>query len=159
ESWAFAHNNMLTLAMGPDAAGAGKILEKGAGGLHADTLAALPHQLSDAFGKNEVSFAMHLPVDFLHGTQMRKAIEAALKDLPAVKPSAINAVIGFAAPFSSATAWIAQPSGATVPVVHLAVQGIGNRATDEGKAALAAAQKVAGGGDPAAEFGTLVSSY
>ena len=61
----------------------------------------------------------------------------------------------FLAPLSSATVWIAQPSGSSVPIVHIAVQGIGNRATDEGKAALEAARKVAAGGDPATEFASL----
>jgi hypothetical protein len=100
-----------------------------------------------------------LPVDFLQGAPLRKLIDAALKDVPDAKPATVNAALSFLAPLSSATAWIAQPAGAKTPIVHIAVQGIGNRATDEGKAALEAARKVAAGGDPAAEFGTLASSY
>ncbi|MBX7082417.1 MAG: hypothetical protein K1X88_24640 [Nannocystaceae bacterium] len=157
--WTFAHDNMLTFAAGPDAANVGKMVEAGGAGPSADLLASLPHQLADALPKNEVSMVVHLPVDALQGASMRKVVDAALKTSTELKPAQINAVLGFLAPLSSATFWVAQPSGTTIPVVHLAVQGIGNRATDEGKAALEAARKVAAGGDPATEFGTLASSY
>jgi hypothetical protein len=159
DAWTFAHDNMITFAVGPDATNVGKLLEGGGAGPSEDTLAALPHQLADGLKANEVSFAMHLPVDFLQGAPLRKVIDAALKDTPEAKPAQINAALSFLAPFSSTTVWIAQPSGSTTPIVHLAVQGIGNRATDEGKAALEAARKVAAGGDPATEFGTLASTY
>lgn len=157
DAWAFAHDSILTIALGPDAANVGKLIDGGGGGPHADMLAALPHQLADAFGKNEVSFAVHLPVDFLQGAPLRKVIDAALKSSTEVTPAQLDAALSFLAPLSSATAWIAQPGGK--PVVHIAVQGIGNRATDEGKAALEAARKVAAGGDPSVEFGTLASTY
>jgi outer membrane biosynthesis protein TonB len=45
------------------------------------------------------------------------------------------------------------------PVMHVSVQAIGNRATDEGKAALDAAHTVADGGDPAAAFAALATTY
>jgi len=157
EFWAFAHNNIVTVAVGPDATTVGKLLEGGDAGPSADELASLPHQLSEAFGRNEVSFAVHMPADAIQGAAMRKVVDAALKASTEVKPAQVNAALGFLAPLSSATAWIAQPGG--VPVIHIAVQGIGNRSTDEGKAALEAARKVAAGGDPAVEFASLVSSY
>lgn len=159
DGWMFAHDNMITLAVGPDATNIGKMLEGGAGGPKPETLAALPHQLADGFNANEVSFAMHLPVDFLQGAPLRKLVGAALKDVPEAKPETVNAALSFLAPLSSATVWIAQPAGSKTPIVHLAVQGIGNRATDEGKAALEAARKVAAGGDPALEFASLASTY
>jgi hypothetical protein len=159
DAWTFAHDNMITFAIGPDAANVGKLLEGGAGGPKAETLASLPHQLSDGFTANEVSMAVHLPVDFVQGAPLRKLIEAALKEVPEAKPAQVNAVLSFLAPLSSTTAWIAQPSGSKTPIVHFAVQGIGNRATDEGKAALEAARKVAAGGDPATEFAALASGY
>jgi hypothetical protein len=155
--WTFAHDGMLTVAAGPDAASVGKLLEGGAAGPSGDELASLPHQLGEAFGRNEVSFAMHMPLDAIQGAPMRKLVDAAFKTSTEVKPAQINAVLGFFAPLSSATAWIAQPGG--TPVVHIAVQGIGNRATDEGKAALEAARKVSAGGDPAVEFASLASTY
>jgi hypothetical protein len=155
--WTFGHDGRMFVAVGPDPANVGKLLDGGAGGATADELASLPHQLGEALGRNEVSFAVHLPADAIQGAAMRKVIEAALKATPDVKPAQVNAALGFLAPLSSMTAWIAQPAGATV--VHVAVQGIGNRSTDEGKAALAAAQKVAGGADPAAEFTTLATAY
>jgi hypothetical protein len=155
--WTFAHNNTITMALGPDATSVGKLLEGGAGGASAEELASLPHQLSEALGRNEVSFAVHIPADAIQGAAMRKVIDAALKTSTDIKPAQVNAALGFLAPLSSATAWIAQPGG--TPVVHIAVQGIGNRSTDEGKAALEAARKVASGGDPAVEFASLASTY
>ncbi|HWB73624.1 MAG TPA: hypothetical protein VG755_01690, partial [Nannocystaceae bacterium] len=159
DAWTFAHDNMITFAVGPDATNVAKLLEGGAGGPSADTLASLPHQLADGLKANEVSVAVHLPVDFLQGAPLRKLIDAALKDVPDAKPATVNAALSFLAPLSSATAWIAQPAGSKTPIFHIAVQGIGNRATDEGKAALEAARKVAAGGDPATEFATLASTY
>ncbi|MBC8073741.1 MAG: hypothetical protein IAG13_35805 [Deltaproteobacteria bacterium] len=159
DAWTFAHDNKITFAVGPDAASIGKLLEGGVGGPRPETLASLPHQLSAGFTANEVSAAVHLPADFIQGAPLRKLIEAALKDVPDVKPAQVNAALSFLAPLSSATMWIAQPSGSKTPIVHFAVQGIGNRATDEGKAALEAARKVSAGGDPAVEFATLASTY
>ena len=155
--WTFGHDGLFTLAVGPDAANVGKLLEAGGAGPTAAELGSLPHQLGDAFGRNEVSFAMHLPMDAIQGGSMRKLVDAALKTSTDIKPSQINAALGFLAPLSSATAWVAQPGG--TPVIHIAVQGIGNRSTDEGKAALEAARKVSAGGDPAVEFAALASSY
>jgi hypothetical protein len=155
--WTFAHNNMVTVAIGPDATSIGKLLEGGGAGPSSDELASLPHQLGEAFGRNEVSFAVHIPADAIQGAAMRKVVDAALKSTTEVKASQVNAALGFLAPLSSATAWIAQPGG--TPVIHIAVQGIGNRSTDEGKAALEAARKVAAGGDPAVEFASLASTY
>ena len=157
--WSFAHDQMMTVAIGPNATNVGKMLEGGGGGPSADLLASLPHQLADALPRNEVSAVVHLPVDALQGAAMQKVIDAALKSTTEVKASQVKAALSLLAPLSSATMWIAQPSGASAPIVHMAVQGIGNRATDEGKAALDAARKVAAGGDPAVEFASLASSY
>jgi hypothetical protein len=45
------------------------------------------------------------------------------------------------------------------PVVHFSIQGIGNRETEEGKAALDAAVALSKGTDPATAFGELATKY
>ncbi len=158
DAWAFAANDVFTLAVGPDKEHVGKLLDVEAGGPSADTLAGLPPQLADGLGKNEVGFIAHMPMDFLHGHQMHRLIRASLKEVPEAEPEQVIAGLGLLAPFSTSTMWIAQPSGGK-PVVHISVQSIGNRATDEGRAALDAAHTVADGGDPVAAFASLSAAY
>jgi hypothetical protein len=155
--WAFAANEVFTLAVGPDKDHIGKLLDVAAGGPSTATLDALPSQLSEGLGRNEVGLIVHMPVDFLHGAQLHSLAQSALKSMPEVPPDQLFALAGLLAPFSSATMWIARPTDKTV--VHLSVQAIGNRATDEGKAALDAAHIVADGGDPAAAFAPLATLY
>lgn len=157
DTWAFAANDVFTLAVGPDQAHVGKLLDVTAGGPSADTLASLPPQLAEGLGRNEVGMIVHMPMDFLHGAQMHNLVRAALKELPQAEPEQVLALTGLLAPFSSGTLWIAKPDGK--PVIHVAVQSIGNRATDEGRAALDAAHTVADGGDPVAAFASLAAAY
>jgi hypothetical protein len=100
---------------------------------------------------------MHTPVDALQGPLMSKALDAVFKDVPGYQPQQVRSALALVAPMSSGTLWITEAAGQ--PVVHMAVQSIGHTADDEGKAALAAALAVAGGGDPAALFGDLVTKY
>jgi hypothetical protein len=157
DGWMFAANGVLTLAVGPDKASIGKLLDVSSGGPSPATLDTLPPQLAEGLGRNEVGVIVHMPMDFLHGAQLHSLARSALKDLPEVPPDQLVALAGLMAPFSSATMWLARPGDKTV--VHVAVQAIGNRATDEGKAALDAAHTVADGGDPAAAFASLASAY
>ncbi|MCX4242857.1 hypothetical protein [Paraliomyxa miuraensis] len=157
DAWAFAANDVFTLAVGPDKDHVGKLLDVSAGGPSAATLDSLPPQLAEGLGKGEVGFIMHMPMDFLHGAQMHSLVRSALKDVPTAPPDQLLALAGLAAPLSSATMWIAK-SGAE-PVIHISVQAIGNRATDEGRAALDAAHTVADGGDPAVAFASLATAY
>lgn len=157
DAWVFAANDVVTLAVGPDKDGIGKLLDVSAGGPSTATLDSLPPQLAEALGKNEVGLIVHMPMDFLHGAQLHSLARSALKDVPEVPADQLVALAGLMAPFSSTTMWIASPGDK--PVVHLSVQSIGNRATEEGKAALEAAHLVADGGDPATAFATLAAAY
>lgn len=157
DAWAFAANDVVTLAVGPDADHVGKLLDVTAGGPSQATLDSLPPALADGLGRNEVGMIVHMPMDFLHGAQMHSLVKAALKEVPEAQPEQLLALTSLLAPFSSATMWIAKPGDR--PVVHIAVQSIGNRATDEGRAALDAAHTVADGGDPATAFTSLATAY
>lgn len=157
DAWVFAANDVVTVAVGPDKEHVGKLLDVSAGGPSAATLASLPPQLAEGLGKNEVGFIMHMPMDFLHGAQLHGLARSALKDVPMVPPDQLVALAGLLAPISSATMWIGKPG--TEPIIHIAVQSIGNRATDEGRAALDAAHTVADGGDPAVAFASLATAY
>jgi hypothetical protein len=158
DAWVFAANEVLTLAVGPDQAGVGKLLGATTGGPTSATLDTLPPQLAEGLARNEVGAIVHMPMDFLHGAQLHGLVRSALKDVPGVPPpEQLVALAGLLAPFSSSTMWLAE-SGDKL-VIHVAVQAIGNRATDEGKAALDAAHTVADGGDPAVAFASLASAY
>ena len=156
--WTFAANGGFTVAFGPDEAGIAKLGEGGASGPSAELLASLPQPLADGLGRNEVSFIVHSPMDFLHGKQMHELIKGAAVAVPDLKPESVYAALGLLAPISSGTMWVAQPAGKP-PVFHLAVQGIGNQETEEGKLALTAAHTVADGGDPEEAFKNLASHY
>ncbi|MCA9710092.1 MAG: hypothetical protein KDK70_29910, partial [Myxococcales bacterium] len=52
DGWAFAANDVFTLAVGPDKDNVGKLLDVTAGGPSADTLASLPPQLAEGLGRN-----------------------------------------------------------------------------------------------------------
>ncbi|MEM7154357.1 MAG: hypothetical protein AAF799_16035 [Myxococcota bacterium] len=157
DGWVFAANDVVTVAVGPDTANVGKLLDVTAGGPSSATLDTLPPQLAEGLRREEVGMVMHLPMDFLHGEQMHTLVRSALKDVPEASPEHVLALTSLAAPLSSTTMWIAAPGGK--PVVHLAVQGIGNLATDEGRAALDAAHTVADGGNPKDAFSSLASTY
>ncbi|MCA9652000.1 MAG: hypothetical protein H6712_15995 [Myxococcales bacterium] len=157
DAWIFAANDAVTLAVGPNAESVGRLLDVGAGGPAQATLDSLPTALADGLGRNEVGMIVHMPMDFLHGAQMHSLVKAALKEVPEAQPEQLLALTSLLAPFSSATMWISKPGER--PVVHIAVQSIGNRATDEGRAALDAAHTVADGGDPAVAFTSLATAY
>jgi hypothetical protein len=159
DAWLFAANGLMTFALGPDAEHIGKLVGTGAEGPSEDTLATLPPQLAEGLKAKRVSFVMHFPLDFLHGVHMQKLVRGALKDVPFAKPDQILSAMAILSPISSSTMWIAQPGEEAAPVVHVAVQGIGNRSTDEGRAALDAAKAVADGADPEMAFGTLARNH
>ena len=157
DAWAFASGDVFTLAVGPNTEGVGKLLETHGSGPSEELLAALPAELADGLKKNEVSFAMHLPMDFLQGKQMHDLVTSALKEVPDAKPEQILAMLSLVSPLSNTSMWIAQPDGKLV--VHASVQGIGNTETEEGKVALEAAHKVVDGGEPEAEFGPIATKF
>jgi hypothetical protein len=156
EGWMFAAGDKVTLALGPGADSVGKLAES-SGKIGAGTAAALPPALAESLSKDEVSFVLHLPVDAVHGPVVRNMVTSALKNVPDAKPERLKAGIAMFSPVSTLTAWIAHRGDQ--PMVFVAVQGIGNRATNEGKAALDAAHAVADGADPATAFSGMAATY
>ena len=154
DAWMFAAEGSLAIAFGPDAANAGKLVAQSSVDA---TLASLPQLLAEDLRANQVSFVVHSPLDALQGPSMRKGLDAVLKNVAMYKPDQARSALAMLAPISSGTVWMTEVNG--IAVVHLAVQGVGNTTDEEGKAALAAAVAVAGGGDPAVLFGELVTKY
>lgn len=157
DAWAFASDDLFTLAVGPNAEGVGKLLETHGTGPSDALLDALPTELADGLRKKEVSFAMHMPMDFLQGKQLQDLARAALKDVPDAKPDDILALVSLAAPFSDVSMWIAQPDDKVI--IHMSAQAIGNRETEEGKVALTAAHAVVDGAKPEDEFGPIATKF
>jgi hypothetical protein len=93
----------------------------------------------------------------VHGPVVRNLVTSALKNVPDAKPERLKAGLAMLSPISTLTAWIAHRGDQ--PVVFIAAQGIGNRATNEGKAALDAAHAVADGADPATAFSGMAATY
>jgi hypothetical protein len=157
DGWMFAANETLTFAIGASGEAIGRTAPPATQTPSAELMAYLPPSLSAALGKGEVSLVVHLPVDALQSPEMRKLVTAALKNSPDVPPEAIDAALSAFAPASGVTMWASHHGD--VVVAHLAAQAIGHTADDEGKAALGAALAVAGGADPAATWGPLLTAY
>jgi hypothetical protein len=157
DGWAFATNGAMHLALGASPEAIGHLAGGETDGPSPGLQAYLPAPLTSALGANQVSFVAHFPLDALHSPQTRELINTALKNVEEVKPDLVLAFFDLASPLSSGTMWTTQADGKLL--FHMAVQGIGHQADDEGKAALAAAIAVAGGGDPAASYGALVGQF
>ena len=154
DAWIFAADNSLAFALGADPTGIARLT----GTASADaTLATLPAAAAEDLRAGRASFVMQMPLDALQGPTLRKALDAALKNVAGYKPEQARTGMALLSPLSSGTMWITEQND--MVVVHMAITGIGHTADDEGKAALAAAVAVAGGGDPAALFGELVSKF
>ena len=154
DAWLFAVDGSLAFAVGADS----KSVARMVGAASADaTIATLPPAVAEDLRANKASFVMHMPLDALQGPTLRKALESALKNVPNFKPEQARSTLAMLSPLSSGTLWITEDKG--VGVVHMAIQGIGHTSDEEGKAALAAAVAVAGGGDPATLFGELVTKF
>ncbi len=151
--WVFAADNSLAVAVGADPTAISRLTE-----LNSElTLASLPAAAAEDLRAGRAGFVMHVPLDTLQSPQLRKGLEAAFKNVPQFKPEQARTAMAMISPLSTGTLWITEHSGAGV--VHMAIQGIGHTHDEEGKAALAAAVAVAGGGDPAALFGDLVTRF
>jgi hypothetical protein len=158
DGWAFASGDSLTVAAGPNRDGVAKLMSVAGDGPSADMLASLPHPLAKGLQRKDVSFVIHMPMDFLQGAHMHKIVHAGLKNVPELKPEVVLAGLSVLSPLSSASLWLEQPASGT-PVFHVAVLGIGNRATAEGKEALDAAHAITEGTDPEAAFKPLAAKY
>ncbi len=157
DGWAFAANGAVHFALGASPEAIGHLATAEADGPSPGLHAYLPAQLTEALAANQVSVIAHFPLDALHSPQTRELINTALKNVEEIKPDVVLAFFDLASPLSSGTMWMTQSNGKAQ--LHMAIQGIGHQADDEGKAALAAALAVSGGGDPAAAYGALISQY
>ena len=157
DGWAFPANETFTIAVGASAEGVGHLAEKTGDGPDDKLKAYLPPALVEAADKGEVSFIMHMPVDALQGPQTKQLIDAALKNTKEVSPELVEGFLAMAAPLSSGTAWTTH--GGNGVQVHVAMQGIGHHADDEGKAALDAVAKAVAGEDTAPLWAGLAEQY
>jgi hypothetical protein len=157
EGWAFASDSSFVVSVGPNKEGVGKLLEATAGPSEA-LLGSLPKPLADGLAAKEVAAAVYVPVDFMNSAPMHQLVKSALEEIPDVNPELVLAGLSVMSPLSSGAAWISVPAGKN-PVVHFSIQGIGNRETEEGKAALDAAVALSKGTDPATAFGELATKY
>jgi hypothetical protein len=157
EAWLFAVDGAMVTAIGPDRAHGSGLLAATIT-TSADVLIGLPPQLVAALEREEVGFIVHVPLDVLQSAPLLDLVVAAL-GIPGspLAPEQLLAITSLAAPFSSATLWATTRGGD--PVVHVAVQAIGHRATEEGRAVLDAAHAVIHGGDPIEQFGRLATTY
>ena len=157
DTYAFAANKTVTLAVGASPAAIGAVAAREGDGPSPELRAYLPPELVTALDANQVSVIAHVPVDALQAPQTRNLIDVALKNESTVPADSVKAVLDMAAPLSSGTVWVTHADNRAQ--VHIAVQSIGHTADDEGKAALDAAAKVAEGGDPSASFSPLVTQF
>ncbi|NVB36584.1 hypothetical protein G6O69_01985 [Pseudenhygromyxa sp. WMMC2535] len=157
DGWVFAADDALHVALGatPEAIG---LVATGVGSGASEGLRAyLPPTLTAAYEANQVSMIAHFPLDALHGPKSRQLIRTSLKNVEEVSPELVLSFFDLMAPLSSGTVWMTHNGGKVQ--VHMAVQGIGHHADQEGKDALAAAAAVTAGTEPAAAFGPLVDKY
>ncbi len=157
DGWFYSAKDVASVVVGMDEAGIKALAATEGDGLHEYTRMTLPKSLVESFDKGEVSVISHFPFDSLQGPDVRKLVDAALKNVEAVKPELVGSVLDFMAPFSSTTTWITQSDSHAV--VHFAVRGIGNSKTEEGKEALAAMEKVIAGGSREEIYGALAKKY
>jgi hypothetical protein len=157
DGWMFAANGALHVALGASPEAIGHLATAEIEGPSPGLQAYLPAPLTSALLANQVSFIAHFPLDALHSPQTRELINTSLKNVKEIQPDVILAFFDLASPLSSGTMWMTHGGGRAQ--FHMAVQGIGHQADDEGKAALAAAIAVSGGGDPAAAYGALVGQF
>lgn len=157
DAWIYAAEGAVVAAVGPDRDHGGELLAASTTS-SADVLRSLPPELVASLERQEVGVIMHVPLDFLQSAPLRDLVVAALSVPDSVVPGEqLLAAASLWAPFSSITMWFTQHGDASV--MHIAVQAIGTRATEEGRAALDAAHAVVEGGDPVELFGRLATLH
>jgi hypothetical protein len=122
----------------------------------------LPADLAAALRGGRASLAMHFELDALQNPLLREMLASAFASLPASGgPSPkdlLDLGLGFVAPWSSASVWVTDD--ATGSIVHIALRAFGGDASEEGKAAHAAAAEVeAGTRDARTVYGELAARY
>ncbi len=157
DGWFYSSKDTASAVIGMDEAGIKALAATEGDGMHEYTRMTLPKSLVESFDKGEVSVISHFPFDSLQGPDVRKLLDAALKNVEIVKPELVGSVLDFMAPFSSTTSWLTQSDSHMV--VHFAVRGIGNNKTEEGKEALAAMEQVIAGGSREEIYGALAKKY
>ena len=128
-----------------------------------EMLEALPAPLAKALEAGEPAFAMYVPFDALQAAGTQKAFDAVAAAMPMGEMGktdpkvALGLFLDVMAPMSSVSMWLSQVDKG--PVFHIAVQGLADAGTDEGKAALEAMAAVAGGADRKATYEGLAAKY
>lgn len=126
-------------------------------------LAALPTPLSKSIEAGEAILAMYMPFDAMQSAAAVDALEMLIDEVPSgttgkTDPKeGMQLVLDAMAPLSSASLWVTHVDDG--PVFHIAVQGLADVSTAEGKEALAAMNKVAGGGDRETTYRALADKY
>lgn len=157
---AYVGGGYATTGFGLDAE-AGKQLAKHKGeGPSDELLASLPRNLATDLKAGEVGFVAHQSMDafFSQAFQdfMRKSWdEVDLPDKPAF--DMVLPVFQLFAHWSETSMWLSH--GDTTPVFHYAIRNFGDMKTEEGKAAFASIEAIAGGAKPSEAYGELAKKY
>ncbi len=156
DGWMYAAGDALSVVLGVGDEDIQKIAATEPG-MSADTKITMPKPLVESLGKGEVSMIFHLPVDALQSPSLRSLVKAGLEGVPDVTPELVNSILDMAAPISSGTMWLTQSGDHAVG--HMAIRGIGHTATEEGRDALEAAQKVLSGENGETIYTALTHKY
>ncbi len=163
ELFGFAAGNYMAFTAGAD----DKIVDhvaKYAGTEPTPTmLAALPPPLSKSLEAGDAVLAMYMPFDAMQSAAAAGALEMLVDEVPAgstgkTDPKAgMKLALDAMAALSSASVWVTHLDDG--PIFHVAVQGVADVSTPEGKEALAAVEAVAGGADREATYRALADKY
>lgn len=157
---AWVGGGYLSVGAGMGIDEAKKVANASGEGPSEELLASLPPGLAEELKAQEVNFAYHASFDALQSPALMDELEKnwGSIDLPD-KPSfdALEGVMQLFAPISELSAWVSRSN--TSPVFHVSVRMFGDPRTEEGKAALAAINSVAGGTSRADAYGGLAKKY
>jgi hypothetical protein len=124
----------------------------------------LPVELAQALHDGKASLAIHVEIDAMQNPALREVILQAAELLPAADPGdpavkdVIELALGLLSPLSSASGWVT--GDASTSTVHVALRSFGDPASDEGKAAhAAAAEVIAGTRDAKTVYAELAARY
>ncbi len=162
EAHAFVGPSLAGLTIGADEAAIRALAARTLGGPGEALLQRLPTALVRDLAASRVSGMMHLPLDGISTQAFAKVMEAVGSNMPpgpvGLDPTiAARAIMTTLGPLSSLTVWLRHDEQAVT--ARIAVQLIGDPATDEGRDALAAATALVEGKDSEGSFAALVEKY
>jgi hypothetical protein len=164
DAWSFAAGHYTAVVLGAPEATVTKIAEFEGSGPSPAFLRALPPPLADALSAGKVGFVTHVPFDFVATPAARSLLTALASNVPAgalpggrSAAALVDPTVAVLAPLSSISSWYELTDGD--PLIHLTVSILGDGRTEDGKAALAGLQAIAGGKAPAATYAALVEAH